>query len=220
VIAWDRPAAEISALVRALDFGDFPNELAVPKVLARGAAYACPRVRVLDEPATAAPGTIVRREGTALVVAAADRHVLVPALTTLRGEPAALDGVAALAWLDDTTAAAVDATLAASCRHEGALVPRLADLRAPVGVGDAGGATSATRATRGAAGVAVPAGMTAADVVAGFAAYLARTGAGDAFDLGVRVGAAESAAARALFSHETPLRVAPAPNETFAAHAA
>ena len=81
VIDWEVPTAEISALVRGLDFGPYANPLDRPKLAHGTSFWICPQVEPVDGPATAVPGTLVAAGPEALVVAAADgllriRHLL------------------------------------------------------------------------------------------------------------------------------------------------
>ncbi|HUR90145.1 MAG TPA: MupA/Atu3671 family FMN-dependent luciferase-like monooxygenase [Ramlibacter sp.] len=71
-----RPANEIVAQVRALDFGTYANPLARPKVLfATGVAFVR-EARVAPTGSGAAPGTVVASLGNAITVAAKDADVV------------------------------------------------------------------------------------------------------------------------------------------------
>ena len=86
VIDWTRPAAEISALVRGLGFGSYPNPLDRPKLAHGTAFWICPQVESADTPVAAAvPGTLVVAGPDALVVAAADGLLRIPRLLRLDG---------------------------------------------------------------------------------------------------------------------------------------
>jgi natural product biosynthesis luciferase-like monooxygenase protein len=58
-IDWRRPAAEIDALVRALDFGGYANPLALPHASINGRPFLVTALVTLDERSGEAPGTIV-----------------------------------------------------------------------------------------------------------------------------------------------------------------
>jgi natural product biosynthesis luciferase-like monooxygenase protein len=58
-IDWRRPAAEIDALVRALDFGGYANPLALPKASVNGRPFLVTELVTLDERSGEEPGTIV-----------------------------------------------------------------------------------------------------------------------------------------------------------------
>ena len=85
VIDWERPVAEISALVRALDFGPYPNPLDRPKLAHGHSFWACPQVETVAAPGEAAPGTLVAAGPGGLVIAAADGHLRIPRLFRLEG---------------------------------------------------------------------------------------------------------------------------------------
>ncbi len=83
-----RSAAQIAALVRALDFGGYANPLARTKIwlgdgvlLARGA-------RVLDTRSGAQPGTVLVAETDVIHIATADGDVALSGLTDASGRPA------------------------------------------------------------------------------------------------------------------------------------
>src|SRR5690606_1667667 len=58
VIRWDAPAKEISALVRALDFGPHPNPLGVPKIVINGEFVIVSEVESTGLKAWTLPGTV------------------------------------------------------------------------------------------------------------------------------------------------------------------
>jgi len=71
LLDWSKSSAELEALVRALDFGEYPNLLAVPKVLFNGEAIAVTGASAREEPSDAAQGTIVLTEEGQIDVACA-----------------------------------------------------------------------------------------------------------------------------------------------------
>lgn len=89
IFDWERPAVELLRLQRALDFGQYRNPLALPKV---ATGHGLLRVLALHigEPASAPPGTVVAvnddGRGARVVVATATANVAVT-LATLEGEP-------------------------------------------------------------------------------------------------------------------------------------
>ena len=93
VIDWQRPAGEISALVRALDFGPYPNPLDRPKLAHGHGFWVCPQVEAVAAPVLAPPGTLVAAGPDGLVIAAADGHLRIPGLLTLEGGELALEEV-------------------------------------------------------------------------------------------------------------------------------
>ncbi len=64
-----KPAVELEALVRALDFGRYENPLGTPKLQQRGRVFAIGSAQVEDASGNAAPGTLLAIDADALVVA-------------------------------------------------------------------------------------------------------------------------------------------------------
>ena len=83
LLLWDRPAEELSALVRALDFGPATNRLGLPKVLVGGACFTVTTLAVADGPAGAEPGTVLAVGAETLIVATATRPVVVGGWATM-----------------------------------------------------------------------------------------------------------------------------------------
>jgi amino acid adenylation domain-containing protein len=87
VLDWERPAHEIDALVRSLDFGPFPNPLGRPKLLLGSEALIVPEVVLLTDRTAVPPGTITGIQDDSFTVAAADGAVEIRKLLTLAGQP-------------------------------------------------------------------------------------------------------------------------------------
>ncbi|MES2784439.1 MAG: MupA/Atu3671 family FMN-dependent luciferase-like monooxygenase [Pseudomonadota bacterium] len=90
---WQRPATELIALVRGLDYGSYPNPLALPKiwtgtdiVLVRSAH---PVQRTSYATSYAEPGTVLRVEGDTLQVATALGDISLGGCTDAAGRPGA-----------------------------------------------------------------------------------------------------------------------------------
>lgn len=89
---FSRPAAELAALVRALDFGQYPNPLGRAKVLAGDrllVVRAAEPAETAGQGRGAAPGTVLSVQGDAVRVAAADADLLLTGVTDLQGRAAA-----------------------------------------------------------------------------------------------------------------------------------
>lgn len=86
VISWDRPAAEISALVRALDFGDFPNALCAAKLAIEECFLVVGRARMLGTPSTLEPGTITKIAPESIQVSTSDYEIELGELRKLDGQ--------------------------------------------------------------------------------------------------------------------------------------
>jgi natural product biosynthesis luciferase-like monooxygenase protein len=93
-VSWQRRAAEISALVRALEFGPYPNALGRAKVHIGGEFFLCPTVEVLTTGWAAPPGVVLALEADRMVVATEDHPVAIDQLLTLEGQPLRFDALA------------------------------------------------------------------------------------------------------------------------------
>jgi natural product biosynthesis luciferase-like monooxygenase protein len=72
-----RSAGELGALVRALDFGQYPNPLSLPKIYLGGSVRSIRSLRVADKSSSSAPGTVLIVDGSTLRIATADDDVVV-----------------------------------------------------------------------------------------------------------------------------------------------
>jgi methionyl-tRNA formyltransferase len=88
-IDWAQPAEEISALVRALDLGPYPNPLATAKGSAGGMPFVVRQLEVLDSRSPCEPGTVVALAGDGAVVSTGTTDVRLGALATVLGAPLA-----------------------------------------------------------------------------------------------------------------------------------
>lgn len=91
-IHWDQPAEDIAALVRALDFGAYPNPLGLPRLPIGAAIYTVVRAAVGSAPSRESPGTIVA-VGGGLLVATQTHDLSITGLQTLSGEPVSIGDV-------------------------------------------------------------------------------------------------------------------------------
>ena len=71
----DRPAAEIDALVRALDFGGYANPLALPHASINGRPFLVTALVTLDERSGEEPGTMVAVDDQGIRVATGTEDV-------------------------------------------------------------------------------------------------------------------------------------------------
>ncbi|TDK52116.1 MupA/Atu3671 family FMN-dependent luciferase-like monooxygenase, partial [Antarcticimicrobium luteum] len=140
-----RPAAELAALVRALDFGGYWNPLACPKVEIAGRLVLVGAA----EPAGAArglPGTVIELDRDSLTVATGEGALRLSRLTTCEGaalSPADLAGPGdSLPSPDSAEALRLAGALAATVKHEPQWRRALAAMR-PVPVPLAGTAPGA-----------------------------------------------------------------------------
>ena len=98
VLDWNRSAVDLDRLVRALDFGPYPNPLGSPTLLHGAHAVAVTRVEIRDD--EAAPGEIVAIGGE-VVVGCAEGSLALQRFATLAGVEVTVDEVVALLGLVD-----------------------------------------------------------------------------------------------------------------------
>ncbi len=111
---WRRPAAELSALVRGLDYGQYANPLCLPKAVVGNTPLAVPQLLVLDAPSVAAPGTVVSVTDEGVTLATVTSDVRVPRFHTLGGEALSAREMAVRFNLRAGDVLTLPATLAAS----------------------------------------------------------------------------------------------------------
>jgi sugar O-acyltransferase (sialic acid O-acetyltransferase NeuD family) len=86
-IDWSRPAADIAALLRALEFGPYSNPLMTPKVWLRGAPLVPRGIKILDSRALRPPGTVTTIRSHGITVCTGTNDVVLGSLATLLGSP-------------------------------------------------------------------------------------------------------------------------------------
>jgi natural product biosynthesis luciferase-like monooxygenase protein len=89
LLDWTRPADELDALIRGLQFGVYANPLGSPKLILNGTPYIVASARPESSPSEKArPGQILRATDQYLRIATGDEAALdVRAITDLRGHP-------------------------------------------------------------------------------------------------------------------------------------
>ncbi|MFL0800290.1 MAG: LLM class flavin-dependent oxidoreductase [Agarilytica sp.] len=86
LLQWDKSAAETEALVRALDFGDYPNLLVTPKVRINGQVFAVQTAVAGEVEAGVAAGQITELDEGQIVVATGDGVLALKKLKDLNGK--------------------------------------------------------------------------------------------------------------------------------------
>jgi natural product biosynthesis luciferase-like monooxygenase protein len=86
VLLWQNSATELEALVRALDFGDYPNLLVTAKVLIDGQAFAVTAAVAREEDTGAEPGTILEMDEGQINVATGEGVLTLTGFKTLTGK--------------------------------------------------------------------------------------------------------------------------------------
>jgi len=212
---WRRPVAELERQIRALDFGNYPNPLALPKLVGETGVVIVRSVEGIDLERQAAPGTVIGADDGWLEIAARDGMLRLGRLATAEGEP--LDPAGALSRLGcqvgdrlpavpDQLLEQLDAAAAACIRHEESWARRLAELRGP----DLPLRTSTVSLPVERSRIALSAGQRGDPLIARFALLVARLTGETEFDLRYRepgVAGAEPVLDRWL-ADWVPLRVA------------
>jgi natural product biosynthesis luciferase-like monooxygenase protein len=241
LLDWSRPAAELDALVRALDFGPTDNPVACAKVAlttrldprdsaARRAVFVATETAVHPATQAGAPGTVVALEPT-LRVMTADGELEILGARTLDGESVSATELARSLGLQvgdhlDAGSADVREQLAkvdaAAFKAEAFWRPRLRS-RAPVSLAtDATAATAAPDATPLATLLELPAPRTGAATVERaltlVAGFLARCAGQPRFDFGYADAELRRAASggEVLFAEHVPFGVTTDATTTFA----
>jgi methionyl-tRNA formyltransferase len=217
IIRWNQRAAEIIDLVHALDFGPYPNPLNLPKLIVGDQVFAVTKASEGDAANGALHGTVVAVNAAGLTVAAADHYVVIEALTTLNGQPVALQDLnisegERLTTLNAASAESFSQINDQLVRHErywANLLRSLASVDVPY---------AEHTANTGAMGYRqhvlnltdLPADNPRDYLFASFAAYLARLTNSAEFDLGfsdLALRALVNGPAKPFFSQQVPFRV-------------
>jgi amino acid adenylation domain-containing protein len=137
IIDWRRPATEIASLVRALDFGEFPNTLGTAKVSLGGRFFIVEKIEILGSAAASAPGTINVVASDGLQISSADREMKLRKIRRLDGSEIDADQLVRecglnvgdqIEQLDDAKLASINELFATTARNEKFWVNRLSDL--------------------------------------------------------------------------------------------
>lgn len=229
VISWNSRAADISALVRALDFGPYPNPVGSPKLALKNDFVIIPALEVLISPSTTAPGTINQISPDFLRISTADREVVLRQALTLDGEPISIPTLVArfdlqeghrFADLDSKIAQRLEALYATSCLHEAFWLKKLAAIQ-PAVLPYTRSAASGDVARYATVTMRIPdevfafleerqTELSAGDVLlAAYGALLARLGGVDSFDVGYKDSELQRkiAGLESFFATQLPLRI-------------
>jgi amino acid adenylation domain-containing protein len=192
VIPWSQAAEDICALVRALDFGPYPNPLGLPKLLFRAEVFYPPAMTVLDSASDQPPGSVVSIDDERLIVSTGTHDVAISQLVDFEGRSASVAdlvdrvGVSTgdrLVVLDPETRDRLTELNGKICRHENYWIRRLSrleDLSNPY--------CNSTRSPDGethysSVPITIPEGLDGEFVTAAFALYLARLSESDRYHI-------------------------------------
>jgi len=136
-IDWGQPAENIYNLYRGLEFNNYPNPLGLPKLYLGNTAVAVRKIDILDTPAQAEPGTVLRVTDTSLEVSTATNVLTLSGLTGFDGaritpqallEAASIPEGGKLPTLEKEHADRIDKVYRLLCRQESYWAKRLAEL--------------------------------------------------------------------------------------------
>jgi len=198
VLNWSRTSQELESLVRALDFGHYPNPVGSPKIFYGQEAFVVTRAKAF-ETATGEPGEVKSIYDAEIRIATGRGDLLITGLSDLHGKPATVHKVVdswglapgvVLPKLDPSRAERLTELTGSVSQAENFWTGRLAEVVGPdlssLGL-DAAGPSTALRKrvpiTVPPAFVARYADRLEAALIAVVGAYLARIGDVEAFDL-------------------------------------
>ena len=213
-LRFDRPAAELDTLVRALDYGPgYRNPLILPKLRIGAGVFGVTSLELQHEAGRSEPpGTVLAVDDGGAVVATADRPVKLTRLVRANGTEvqaaAALSMGMRLPLLTDSEAARLTAVMAEVVRNESYFERKLEQLH-PADLPEAGAvADSAERRTSSLA-LVLPHGIAGDAGVAAVAGYLVRATGQESFDLAYADDALHALEAElpGYFAPAVPLRV-------------
>ncbi len=205
VFSFNRCAHEIDALVRALDFGPYPNPLALPKLAFGSEFIVVSQIEVLDEVSKELPGTVIAIEDRFLKVSTASDDIALLRMLTINGQTLSISDLVALGLqvgyqfknVEPDIAKRIEAFDGLIAKREGFWVERLATLK-PYAIPYAQAKASHSKHKRYAQ-VLMPVPQEVITFLkrrpacpgsdflsAAFAVYLARIGGTYCFDIGFR----------------------------------
>ena len=86
VLSWNNSAHEIDSLIRALDFGVYPNWLGLPKLVIVNEFIIIAQIEILEDLSKSSPGTIILIESDYLVIATKTHNILLKKVLTIEGK--------------------------------------------------------------------------------------------------------------------------------------
>ncbi len=239
VLRWNQCAQDIEALVRALDFGPYPNPLGLPKLVIGEDFIIVGKTEVLDSRSETPPGTVTKIDHSSIQISTGSREMALHKLLTIDGQPLSIpDAVARLGLhvghrfrdTDAEQARRISKLNALICKHETFWVKRLAALR-PVALPYAArNGPQVKPAKYASVSWLIPEKVTlfledrhgawglGDFLLAAFVVYLARVGGVCRFDVGFRAAELrrDLAGLEGLFARHVPLRVDMENTQSFA----
>jgi natural product biosynthesis luciferase-like monooxygenase protein len=230
LVDWTRPASDLAAFVRALDFGGrYANPLGLAKVIAKGETFLLTRAEARPEPSHGSPGSVIAIDDGAVEVATGDGVLALLGLCTLGGQPVSARELVGRSGVEvgwrfespsEVTRQAMTTLDRELGRTEPFWVPRLAEVEpweAPYA------ASAGTPPRMEQVPLTIPPDYTPSDktaLIAALALYCARMAQRDSGSLGLLRGPRANALAdlRLWAADTVPLALTLDPSATFRAH--
>ena len=221
-LSFDRPAAELSAWIRALDYGGYANPLGVPLVWLGDEPVAVRAVERREASGSHPPGMVLGTEGDALRVATVDDDLLLSRFASADGEELSAveierrsGGEGAPAWAPPPLLEELDAFHRGVVRYEAFWIRRLARLE-EVEIPYARRSASAQSPRYEQVELDV-AGANGKDIAAGVVCLLRRLGGKEIFRVGFQdMATAPAGPWASAYQRHVPLRVQLGNDATFA----
>jgi non-ribosomal peptide synthetase component F/methionyl-tRNA formyltransferase len=116
---WSRPAEELHALFRALDFGRYENPIGCPKLIWGDQILVPGQFAVIEQASTKPAGTLNKGSRSCTInIHTSTKLVEVASLRTLDGKPIEDSNLPALRYLEGSAPRELDAVLERYCVHE------------------------------------------------------------------------------------------------------
>jgi polyketide synthase PksN len=189
LIAWDRPAAELARLSRAVNFGSHPNRFGSLRIWTGERLLIAEQCVVAQTCSNQLPGTVVQTDVPTLVVSTASGDLEVGRLFDLDGSPVRSGPAlgSTLPTLPDPDRDRLTAALAAALRNESFWVDCLSRFpAAQLPEAYANGTQDSEEGHAGYACAAPHGGLTGTRVAAAFAAFWTRSGIEGGFRIAYR----------------------------------
>ena len=233
VISWEQDAHDLEALVRAVDFGPYPNPIGLAKIAVGGEFVVAGELEALATASAGEPGTVVAVDDRTMVVRTGSLDVAISRLQTLEGKSLPITAFVAryavhpgtrLRSIEAAVVERLNALSRATCIHEEYWVKRLSALQ-PLALPyrRTGGAAQAT-GVRVAVDVPlydlpVPSGDrdSASNLLTAITAFFARQADVDRFDVALSDSRLlkNTDGIEALFASSVPLHVHVDPSRDF-----
>ncbi len=137
LINWKKPADEINAFVRSLNFGRYTNPLGMPKIKIENTYFIVTEIDVTKVGSTAAPGIVTSLNDEKITVATESVDIIIKALSTINGIPLSVKNLISkynliagcrLNLLDDETAGIITSINSAAAKKEKYWVKQLTEI--------------------------------------------------------------------------------------------